>query len=181
MLLERAAYDTMTSLKAIDTAKISDIEEYLMEHRSTWINDIHCCKSEDYKNQTTFHFLPGHKTIVLAIPEQIKQMGGVKQMTKMAKKKDRPDEVLKQNLISNLMNYMENNNFELPAGILSENSIRGFVRGSEIENFVCKCQFVCPFCPKVFPLTFKSFWMSSNLTNHLKYHIESDVSKEFEL
>lgn len=174
MLLERAAYDTLNSMKAIDTAKICDIEAYLMEHRSTWIDDIRCCKSEEYKKQTTFHFLPGHKTILLAIPEQIKQMSGAKQTTKVSKKKDRSDEELKQNLISNLVNYMKNNQFMLPDGILSENNIREFVRASEIEDFVCKCRFVCPFCPKTFPLTFKTFWMSSNLTNHLKHHIQNE-------
>lgn len=172
MLLERAAYDKLNSLKAIDTTKLEDIEAYLLEHRSSWINDLSCCKSEDYKKQTKFHFLPGHKSIVLTIPEQIKQMRGVKESEFVSTKKNHAADGLTTKLISNLMTYMKKNNFALPDGLMSSKNIRDFERGAEVDDFVCECRFVCPFCPKNFPITYRKFWMSSNLTKHLKNHID---------
>lgn len=164
---------------------MADIEAYLTEHRSLWINDLTCCQSEDYKNQTTFQFLPGHKTIVLNIPEQIKQMSVVEQLSIVEPvvhvtkaKSDSTDGVLIAKLISNLMAYMKKNEFTLPEGILSSKNIRNFERGSDIDDFVCKCRFVCSFCPKNFPVKFKKFWMSSNVTKHLREHIEIEYVAE---
>lgn len=174
MLLENAAYDTLNSLKAIDTEKLDIIETYLSEHRLSWINDLTCCKSDEYKKQSIFRFLPGHRTMVLGIPEQIKQMRSVipcvNQSATVAKK-DRTDNELKSKLISNVMAYMKKNNFSLPDELMSSENIRNFERGTALDDFVCKCKFVCPFCPKNFPITHKQFWMSSNLTKHLKNHI----------
>lgn len=179
--MQSAAYDTLNSLKAITTEKIQEIEDYLTQNRSTWFDELDCCKSEDYKKQTEFSFLPGHKTIVLMIPEQIKQMSDAKQIATVAKKKKvRDDKELINNLISNVVNYMEKNGLVTAAEIVSANNIREFKRGNEIEDFVCKCLFACPFCSKVFPLTYKKFWMSSNLTYHLKNHITSDYDMETE-
>lgn len=182
MLLEKAAYDRLCSLKAIDAAKIVDIEAYLSEHRLSWINDLTCCQSEDYKKQTTFHFLPGHKSIVLNIPEQIKQMSSVNKVSAAVTKKvaasvtnkERTDDDLKDRLISNLMMFMEKNDFTLPPGMISSKNIHGFERGTDSCDFVCKCRFACPFCSKVFPVKFKQFWMSSNIVKHLKNHIEEE-------
>lgn len=182
-LMEKAAYDRLNSLKSIDAMKIVEIEAFLTEHRSTWINELDCCQSEDYKKQTTFHFLPGHKTILLSMPEQIKQMTAaqhahartpafvLESKTKMANK-DQEDDQLMSKLISNLLAFMKKNQFALSNEIISANNIRDFVRGTTSDNFVCKCRFACPFCSKVFPVIFKKFWMQSNVTKHLRSHIE---------
>lgn len=183
MLLEKAAYDRLCSLKAIDAAKIVDIEAYLSEHRLSWINDLTCCQSEDYKKQASFQFLPGHKAIVLNIPEQIKQMNGVQKVAankeRTVTNKDRTDDELKDKLISNLMMFMEKNNFALAPGMISSKNIHDFERATDSCDFVCKCRFGCPFCARVFPVKFKQFWMSSNIVKHLKSHIEEEYVHEY--
>lgn len=176
MLLERAAYDRLNSLKAINASKITEIEEYLTETRSSWIDSLNCCQSEDYKNQTKFRFLPGHKTILLAISEQIAQMNqeannSLNQTNVMPYTKEQTDDNLMQKLITNLNSFMTKNSFPLKEGIISIANIRNFERGSQQDDFLCKCQFGCPFCSKVSPVKFKLFWMTSNMTKHLKQHI----------
>lgn len=97
-LLECAAYNTLGSLKRIDEAKIGEIEAYLSENQSSWINDLSCCYNEEYKNQEKFHFLPGHKPILRGFADQIKQMNDLKQTTSVAK--DKKNEFTDDELIS---------------------------------------------------------------------------------
>lgn len=75
------------------------------------------------------------------------------------------------------MNNTAKKNCILPPGIISAKNIRNFERGTDGE-FVCKCKFACPFCSRVIPVKFKEFWMSSNITTHMKKHIEDDQNVE---
>lgn len=180
-LLQQAAYNTLGSLKRIDEAKIGEIEAYLSENQSSWISDLSCCHSEDYKKQTTFHFLPGHKSILRGIADQIKQMNELKKTATEAKgkKKELTDDELKEKLISNLVKNAAKKDCILPPGIITTKNIRNFDRDTGGE-FVCKCKFACPFCSRVIPVQFKEFWMSSNITSHMKKHIEDDQNVEIE-
>lgn len=186
ILLEYAAYDKLNSLNRIDAAKITEIEEHLTNHRS-WMNNVECCNSEFYKNLTEFHFLPGHKAAILGIPQQIKDMGqniGVFEPNPVnaqitAQQKERSDDELINILISNLKNYMKKNHVPVPDDVISSMHIHDFERGSEVDQFICKCRFSCPFCEKIFPLSFKKFWMSSNITKHFKNHIGTEYIQEY--
>lgn len=80
ILLKQAGYDRLNSLSQIDAPRISEIEIHLCKNRE-WINELRCCNSEYYKKLPQFHFLPGHKTTIFGIPQQIQQMGGVKRVT----------------------------------------------------------------------------------------------------
>lgn len=172
----------------INEEKILEIEIFLTAHYD-YVNDLQCCQSEHYKKLEVFHFLPGHRTLILSIPDQIQQMLRAESATHAATPQnsaeshslntlktqrihERTDEELKSNLINNLINYAEKNGYQFPDGIISERNMHGFERGLNhglnVDNYICKCRFSCPFCEKIFPLKFKSFWMSSNVTAHMK-------------
>lgn len=126
-----------------------------------------------------FKFLPGHKTLILNISDIIKAMDDCDNKIRKvcskekALKKSLDDVQLKKQLITNLLKYSGKIGFQLPSETITESNISNFERGAEGSNYVCKCRFICPFCPKVFPLAFKTFWQSSNVSAHLKSHISS--------
>lgn len=64
-ILVFSAYDSENSLRLLDEVKISEIERYISECGRSVIDELDCCHSEKYKNQTTFRFLPGHRSILL--------------------------------------------------------------------------------------------------------------------
>lgn len=80
------------------------------------------------------------------------------------------DEDLLKTLIANLIKFSEKAGFEL-VGIITKANISQFERGLAESNFLAKCRFTCPFCPKVLPVTYKAYWMSSNIMKHLKDHL----------
>lgn len=185
ILLKKAGYDRLNSLSKIDTARITEIELHLDNNRE-WINDLKCCNSEYYKQLTVFQFLPGHRATILDIPEQIQQMcgivgavSGVKSVAALnSTKTQRSDDDIIQNLVSNMLKFAEKLNFPLDAEIISAKNVNDFKHGTMSDDFVYKCRFSCPFCSTVFPLKYKTFWMSSNLTKHLKKHISYEVVEE---
>lgn len=124
LLLKKAGYDRLISLSMIDDLRVAEIETHLQKTRDTWINEITCCNNEYYERISVFEFLPGHRTTILSIRDKIQQMGGVKGFIRggMARvatadlqldlsKKERSDEEIVQNLVSNMMKYAEKNVF----------------------------------------------------------------------
>lgn len=78
------------------------------------------------------------------------------------------------------MKYSEKAGQQFPDGVISENNIHDFERGMDEDNYLCKCRFSCPFCERTIPIVHKTFWMSSNVTQHLKMHI-TQGSEEIEI
>lgn len=66
-ILEACSFDTEFSLLTIGDETISDIEEYVNENPSI-LSDT------SYKNVLKFRLKPGHKSIILNLPLQIKRM-----------------------------------------------------------------------------------------------------------
>lgn len=181
ILLKKAGYDRLNSLSKINTARISEIEAHLDKNRE-WVNELNCCNSEYYKQILVFQFLPGHKATILDIPEQIQQMcdnaGSVKSVAVVNVLTDqRSDDDIIRGLVSNMLKYCEKIDFPLTDEIISANNVNDFERGNGLDDFAYKCRFSCPFCDRVFPLKYKTFWMSSNLTAHLKEHISFEKAQ----
>lgn len=136
-----------------------------------------------------FSFLPGHKSIILHIPNQIKEIqekmennlpnsskghgkGTTKSDKKFEEKSKLSNETLKSMLLKNLMKYIqEQSEMSIQDGLLNDVHIIDFRRGTNTDNFVCMCSFSCPFCSKKIKVAFKDYWQSSNICSHLKSHI----------
>lgn len=204
-ILEDTGYSTKSSLMKLQEETIKTIEDYLTSNKSV-LNHLTCCYSDVYKKMDHFHFLPGHKAIILSLPndvEQLKMFNELttnkrtikqktkqaneeenKQMKKRVKKRGRKkikkrckysDAELKQKLVELMIATSRRGNFQLPEGTITDANIIEFERFPEDDENVCTCKFSCPFCSKLTKLIFKTYWMSSNATKHLKSHIQSNL------
>lgn len=178
-LLIAAGYDTFASLSQLSDDKIKSIENFHQEKRSN-IDSLNCCYSDYYKTLVPFAFLPGHKAILLNIPNQIKDIQEEleknpqcnPQRINFEAKKSLADEHLINILVANLGKYIKKKSKTVvQADLISEVLITDFKRGENTDNFVCKCNFSCPFCDKKILAVYKTYWQSSNISFHLKNHI----------
>lgn len=61
------AYESVDSLRMLDKEKIAEVESHISEFGRCLLDELDCCHNERYKNQTTFKFLPGHRSILLSL------------------------------------------------------------------------------------------------------------------
>lgn len=73
ILINAAGYDTLYALSEINEEKIKEIEFFLTSNIHL-VKKLTCCRSDHYKQLETFEFLPGHRAIIMALPDQIKKM-----------------------------------------------------------------------------------------------------------
>lgn len=172
-LLISAAYNDCATLSRIDAEKLCSIESFLNKNKG-YISQLDCCYAAHYKRLEVFEFLPGHKDLILAIPSLLPQMkGSISPYSLKRNKKTLSDDELKNKLISNLLHYAENIGLEIEDGKITHVNIHNFQRSANENDFLCKCGFICPFCAKVFKLTYKTYWGSSNVTTHFKEHMQT--------
>lgn len=170
-ILIECGYDKLMGLAELNEQKISKIEKHVNKNRAI-IEKMDCCNSETYKGQAEFCFIPGHESIILAIPKQITQLKEKRSQKLKAKgETNKSEDVLKTTLIRNLIKFAQKKGLVLPEGVISERNIVDFKCEHLGANKVFKCGFSCPFCATVIPVFFKSFWRSSNASSHLKDHI----------
>lgn len=134
------------SLKEMNEIKIVEIEKFLTENKQI-IHELECCYSKYYKQLDTFTFLPGHRSIILTIPEKLIR----------SKIESRSNEELKKLLIDGLMACSGRAGCEFPEGAISELNIQNFGR-IEKNGVVCQCRFTCPFCIKSYFIKFTTYW-----------------------
>lgn len=76
-ILNLAAYDNINSLKCLDKERISEIEQYVSDYGLSVIDKLDCCHSDKYKNKKQFKFLPGHRSILLTIPNHAQRFSDI--------------------------------------------------------------------------------------------------------
>lgn len=180
-LLSDCAYSTQLSLLELDESKLEKLENHINANRQL-LTQLKCCYSDEYKNQTQFHFLPGHRATILGIRSQINKMKEnqiEKKRTRVSKPKQvRSPEELKEKLIKSLDAASVKMGF--PAKLISERNIVDFngklVNGEQIY----KCGFSCVFCSRIVPITYKTYWQTTNATNHFRTHYQPGMSFQFE-
>lgn len=75
IFLDLSGYDSLLSLKRINEEKIDKIEIYLQnDGRTLAMLDENDKTTSVYKSQNVFNILPGHRNILLALPEFIENM-----------------------------------------------------------------------------------------------------------
>lgn len=177
-LLISSGYDTLLSLTTLDKDKIEEIESYIQKNRKN-VDTLQCCFAEQYQAQDKFEFLPGHKSTMLNIPEQIERMKGTKNQHTTTDKQNPKivklisEKECKNRLLNNLFRFTAKNGLELSEELISEVNIKEFSCGPDGADYQYKCEFSCPFCDRSMPLKFTTFWTSSNITTHLKEHIKN--------
>lgn len=192
-LLIKAGYNSSHSLKDLNEKKVDFIETFFEENKNILNQAVVRCGST-YKCMKKFKFLPGHRDMILSIPELLPeieaamQRGNSKTKAKtvnkcLAKKHYKSEMAVKQQLLNGLQNVAKKHKFEMFATVLSEANLVDFEKiagqcqcGKEC-NTIYRCCFVCPVCPKRYTLQYKSFWMSSNATKHINDHIRQEQSR----
>lgn len=71
-ILYSCGYDNISNIGLLDENKVIEIEEYISEFGRSTINDLNCCYSQQYQNQSNFKFLPGHRAAILSLPHHTK-------------------------------------------------------------------------------------------------------------
>lgn len=170
-----SGYDTLISLSAIDEKQLVNLEEHVNQNRNIF-DGLDCCFSDIYRNQQVFRYVPGHKAIILKIPEQIKEILGKEKKSKTRKTK--PLDRLISVLIRQLNKYPSKVGYPVPIGVISETNIQDIQsEAQEDGSTVHKCIFSCPFCDKNVPVIYKRYWWASNATKHLKIHVDEHLSR----
>lgn len=78
VILLACGYDSLLSLKQITSERIDEMEHYIEKKKEKIISKLDDGGDVDivneYKNQNQFKFLPGHRSIILDIANDIKDM-----------------------------------------------------------------------------------------------------------
>lgn len=69
--LSFCAFNSFNTLKELNAQKISEIEQCVSEYGQALLGELDCCHSKTYKNQTTFRLLPGHRALLLDLPNHM--------------------------------------------------------------------------------------------------------------
>lgn len=172
-ILLKAGFDNCATLKLISEKTIPDIEAYVQKNKHLLKNTPYerrhrgrgkqNLKQSAEQNDENFKFSLGERLLLLSIAENIRKIEPKPERDKKKKKIIPSEDTLKSILLKKLQDYSKQTKFNY---FLTEKNICKF-RNTE-EGF--KCSVICPICPKSNALTYKSYWNTSNFTNHVRTH-----------
>lgn len=199
-ILKNCGYDNAISVSEIDKEDIVSIEEHISN------NQLHQNLVDElpvYKNIAPFSFLPGHRKLLLSLPQKVHNFKNKKcrknifQVPKSEARSEAGSEVqsnetfeeielltegeliiLKEKLFTKL-NQSEHavriNAVFTEANII--NAIEPYISHSRVAQRkpAYKCSVKCTKCDKTIPCTHNSHWQVSNLEKHLKLHFEESA------
>lgn len=164
-ILKSCGYETMLSLELLGVQHVTEIEQHVNTHIPSILRNLNCienCSCKDYKHKTPFSFLPGHRSIILSLPNHIAKLKALKVIQKEKKPKkvvSRSNDELLKDLIKKLVNYAKT--IQLNAAFKEIVVDHLEHRGDSI--FLCDVR--CPICHKKIPVKYnKSFWQTSNIS-----------------
>lgn len=170
-ILKYAAYDTASSCMLLNDRTVPDVEQYIAENGRNIIENLTCCNSTTYQSQQNFRFLPGHKTTILAIPTQIREMQAMKKNTlkPMAEfKKLLTSKQLKELLLSKLeQNIVKLGFANEPLTESQFSPVETIIVDNRMEG---KCRVKCFKCDVSHNLVYDGSWRLSNAIRHYKEH-----------
>lgn len=66
-----AGFEDENSFAGLKESYLNEVEKYVNKHLRSTIDSLTCCKSEAYKSQKDFEFLPGHRILILYYAKQM--------------------------------------------------------------------------------------------------------------
>lgn len=172
--LQDAAYDSKPSLMLLDIQQVAEIETHLADNGADIIASLDCCNSVSYRNQKHFRFLPGHRSLILSIPDEIREMDTVakkKRRLMMEFKKLLTSSELKCLLLTRLNQNAVKFGFECDSWTSSKlNDVMTIIINNQLTG---KCSVQCFLCNVTIGTLYKGFWNTSNIMRHIKTHCSS--------
>lgn len=159
-ILSECAFDNKSSIFEINDSACKLIEEFVTSNHSRFESIL---KNTKYENISPFKLLPGHKLLILSLPNHLQKVEKRKVTVK--------DEELPQVLLKKLHTFTEKSGFEIVATIDSISEFRK-------EGSVYKCKFECPVCDRKISCQYKTNWLISNLQAHIKGHLKEIKSSQ---
>lgn len=155
----------------MDAKTVADMENYIADTGAELIASLDCCNAASYKSQQRFYFLPGHKSAILSIPSQIKNMDSLK------KKKSKPLVEFKKLLTSTELKHrllLKLNENALKLGFkydaFGEDHLSD-VKSMIVDNeLTALCNVLCISCHTSVSALYKGSWAISNVLRHIKQH-----------
>lgn len=152
-ILQAAGFNTINSLRSIDEETVKDIEKYIDENRDV-LKNIDCCGKNQYLKTSKFVFLPGHKAFLINISKKIDEINNInnkceKSNTKSSKNplsqpEPKSEDILKAQLISNLVKYLIKIDPDTPENIITECNILEF--DQKQNSLEPRCKFANVVC-----------------------------------
>lgn len=149
-ILVNSGYDNELSISKLNNESINDIEIFVTANRNLLKNSIY-----EKSSEKKFSFLPGHRHLLLDLPNQLRDFKNSKQ--KKEKKTIKDFEVLRSELLIKL-----NSVPFIKRSSLTQDSLTEF----SVNNTICKVS--CPLCEKKFACHYYGYWSVANLKRHWK-------------
>lgn len=148
---------------ALKESDIADIEKCVNDSKYIFKNS-----NNTYSVNDEFILKPGHRALILNLPNKFKEYQDSKQ-TKNKRKKPTVVQKTKSDLILELRQklecYLNKLNFAVQ---FDEDSVTDYFE----ENNSYSCRVKCPFCLKSLLCNYVSHWVVSNIEAHLKNHVK---------
>lgn len=149
------------------------MEENNLAHLEKWIEEKHrkiVDEYVEYQEVKPFQFLPGHRSLILGIKEEISSMQDVKK--KKVTKKLPPvedEQSLAHSLTNQLSSYANGIGLKLNWAL----SIQNIQLQSTENTTVAHCTISCPICFNDYSVRYDRNWKVANMYRHLRTHIKN--------
>lgn len=172
-ILNACGYNNIWAFKSAEEGTIVDLERFMEKRHRKLIDSL-----DEYKDIQPFEFLPGHRSLILGIKNQIVSVEDAKRKRSMAKRKTKPSETLDEvGLKRELVDQMSDFSSKISLQIDWENAIDNFQSTTNGDVTSVQCSLLCPICGASRLIRFDESWKPSNMYKHLRSHVEEKQIK----
>lgn len=156
-ILVESGFDCTLAIALVNQSSIKVIEEYVNEHKNI-------LNGTAYENSPNFKLKPGHKAIILGLPQALIDYEQKKQKIRVC---PFDEEKLKQKLVEKITKFAQKFSYDLIFGVELIS-----------EFFENKCRFECPVCFTTIKCEYIRYWLISNLEKHIKNIVVQTIEIE---
>lgn len=181
-ILSQSGFDCESALLLLNEDKIKknelEVAANLESYRNLFKKTVYETRYEknqnaDLNTDGEFHFLIGHRELLLSIPESLKQKNARKKNNETIINTESSTESLIEDLsnklISKINKYFEEKKLNLE--INNEHIIHVNLT-DDINSCTLKCVLKCYFCEMQITNSYKTYWHIGNYTRHISKHSE---------
>lgn len=163
-ILTSCGYNNAWAFKDVDQEKITEIESFIETSNRKIAESF-----DEYKGKRPFTFLPGHRSLILGIKNQILLIEDINK-PKKPNTKSVPDE---KDLIAMLIKQVSQYSSRLSLKLNWNDAVQKFEGTTDGDDTSIQCVLSCPLCYANRTIRFDKYWRVSNLFKHLRSHIQS--------